>query len=60
MRSVIQSRYMNRLIRMAFQAPEIVVAIVTGRQPVKLTAEVLTHPDLPIEWAVQKAHLRSR
>ena len=56
-REGIKPRYMSRLMRMALLAPEIVQAIVSGRQPVELTADVLTYPDLPIEWAAQKAHL---
>jgi hypothetical protein len=44
-------RYVGRLIRLAFLAPDIVEAIVEGRQRASLTAEALTrHIELPLEW----------
>jgi site-specific DNA recombinase len=51
-------RYVGRLIRLAFLAPDIVESIVEGRQPTSLTAEVLTrHIELPLEWRSQKTAL---
>jgi site-specific DNA recombinase len=51
-------RYVGRLIRLAFLAPDIVESIVQGRQPTSLTAEALTrHIELPLEWRSQMAAL---
>lgn len=51
-------RYVGHLMPLAFLAPEIVEAILTGTQPVELTAETLTkRTDLPLDWAEQKALL---
>jgi DNA invertase Pin-like site-specific DNA recombinase len=49
------SQYVGRLLPLAFLAPEIVEAIIEGRQPVDLTAETLTNcVDLPLDWTAQK------
>jgi site-specific DNA recombinase len=41
-------RYVGRLIRLAFLAPDIVDAIVEGRQPANLTAEAVPrHIEIP-------------
>jgi site-specific DNA recombinase len=51
-------RYVGRLIRLAFLAPEIVESIVEGRQPTTLTAEALTRRiELPLSWCSQKTAL---
>jgi site-specific DNA recombinase len=51
-------RYVGRLIRLAFLAPNIVESIVEGRQPASLTAEALTrHIEIPLEWCSQKTAL---
>ena len=51
-------RYVGRLIRLAFLAPEIVESIVEGRQPPTLTAEALTRRiELPLSWCSQKTAL---
>jgi site-specific DNA recombinase len=51
-------RYVGRVIRLAFLAPDIVESIVEGRQPTGLTAEALTrHIEIPLEWRSQKAAL---
>ncbi len=51
-------RYVGRLIRLAFLAPDIVESIVEGRQPTSLTAEAVTrHIELPLEWRSQKTAL---
>lgn len=51
-------RYVGRLIRLAFLAPEIVEAIVEGRQPTTLTAEALTRRiELPLSWCAQRTAL---
>jgi site-specific DNA recombinase len=51
-------RYVGRLIRLAFLAPDIVESIVEGRQPTSLTAEAVTRRiELPLEWRPQKTAL---
>jgi len=51
-------RYVGRLIRLAFLAPEIVESIVEGRQPTTLTAEALTRRiELPLSWCSQTTAL---
>lgn len=46
--------YVRRLIRLAFLAPDIVEAILDGRQPAELTAASLTRRiDLPLDWRQQ-------
>jgi len=55
------NRYVGRLLPLAFLAPDIVEAIVHGRQPVELTAETLTRQiDLPLSWAEQMTLLGIR
>ncbi len=46
----------SRTLPLAFLAPDIVEAILAGRQPAELTARQL-HPisDLPTDWSAQKA-----
>ena len=52
-------RYVGRLIRLAFLAPEIVESIVEGRQPPTLTAEalILRRIELLLSWCSQKTAL---
>ena len=53
-RESIAVRYVERLSRLAFTAPNIVEAICRGRQPAELNAETLLNRiDLPLEWPVQ-------
>jgi site-specific DNA recombinase len=53
-RERVGARYVRRLLRLAFLAPEIVEAIATGDQPPELTAEVLAERiDLPLLWTAQ-------
>jgi site-specific DNA recombinase len=53
-RERVGSRYVRRLLRLAFLAPEIVEAIAAGDQPRELTAEVLAERiDLPMLWTAQ-------
>jgi hypothetical protein len=53
-RERVGSRYVRRLLRLAFLAPEIVEAIAAGDQPPELTAEVLAERiDLPLLWTAQ-------
>jgi hypothetical protein len=54
-REGLSARYVGRLVRLTFLAPPIVEMIAQGRQPVELTAEMLTRRiALPLEWAAQK------
>ena len=47
-----------RSVRLAYLAPDIVEAIVDGRQPETLTATKLAQVyDLPIEWTAQRQRL---
>ncbi len=54
-REGIGGSYLTRVLRLAFLAPDIVAAILNGRQPVGLTAEKLVRDSrLPLAWAEQK------
>lgn len=51
----INDRYVSSLLRLAFLAPEIVDAIVSGNHPPELTAHRLIRQlDLPTDWIAQK------
>jgi site-specific DNA recombinase len=53
-RERVGSRYVRRLLRLAFLAPDIVEAIAAGDQPPELTAEGLAERiDLPLLWTAQ-------
>ncbi len=53
-RKSVGARYVRRLLRLAFLAPEIVDAIAAGRQPLELTAEALAERiQLPLLWTEQ-------
>ena len=58
-RDGITRRYIRRLVDVAFLSPELVEAILQGRQPVKLTATRLTELDLPLDWTEQHKLLTS-
>jgi hypothetical protein len=49
----IEPRYINAILRVAFLAPEIVEAIIDGRQPPDLTLGSLTGV-LSMSWQLQK------
>ena len=53
MRDGVSRRYIRRLVSLAFLSPQLVEAILQGRQPVELTATRLTELDLPLDWAEQ-------
>jgi site-specific DNA recombinase len=59
-RDGITRRYVRRLVDLAFLSPELVEAILQGRQPIELTATRLTELDLPLDWADQRSLLASR
>ena len=58
-RDGITRRYIRRLVGLAFLSPEMVEAILQGRQPVVLTATRLTELDLPLDWIEQRRLLAS-
>ena len=58
-RDGISRRYIRRLIGLAFLSPELIEAILQGRQPVALTATRLTELDLPLDWSEQHKLLAS-
>jgi site-specific DNA recombinase len=56
-RDGISRRYIRRLVDLAFLNPQLVDAILQGRQPVELTATRLTDIDLPLDWTEQQHRL---
>jgi hypothetical protein len=58
-RNGITRRYVRRLVDLAFLSPDLVKAILQGRQRVKLTATHLTQLDLPLDWTEQHRLLAS-
>ena len=50
--------YAARLMRLNYLAPDIVVAILNGRQPAGLTArKLMADTRLPLEWSEQRKAL---
>ena len=49
----------RKTIRYAFLAPDIVRAIVEGRQPVGLTSSYLLHHPLPDDWEKQRVLVKT-
>ena len=58
-RDGITRRYIRRLVGLAYLSPELVEAILQGRQPLELTATRLTELDLPLDWTEQHRLLAS-
>jgi site-specific DNA recombinase len=52
----LNERYIGRVLTCAFLAPDIVEAILEGRQPSDLTLARLTH-DIPLSWIEQRKQL---
>ena len=53
-----EKRHLHRLARMSWLAPDIITAILDGRQPVQLTARHLMRcADIPMEWQEQRQFL---
>jgi site-specific DNA recombinase len=52
-------RYIRRLVGLAFLRPQLVEAILRGRQPAELTATRLIELDLPLDWTEQHKLLAS-
>jgi hypothetical protein len=54
----VSGSHVRRVLRLAFLAPDIVEAILDGRQPVELTAKrLLLREDLPLDWLAQRHQL---
>jgi hypothetical protein len=54
------SSYVSRLVRLAFLAPDIVTAILSGRHPPQLTANrLMDDTRLPLDWRAQRELLCS-
>jgi hypothetical protein len=55
----INSSYVSRLLRLTLLAPDIVEAILDGRQPERITLPGLMEP-FPVGWELQRQRLDSR
>ena len=54
-REGVNYRFVGKIIRLAFLAPEIVEAVAEGTQPPELSTELLTKRlRLPLDWSDQK------
>jgi hypothetical protein len=54
----VNASYFTRVLRLAYLAPDVVEAIVTGRKPPNLLANRLVRMlDLPIDWSGQREYL---
>jgi hypothetical protein len=53
----INESYVGRVLRLTLLAPDILEAILNGRQPAELTLPVLMHP-FPVGWAEQRTLAR--
>ncbi|PLK26692.1 recombinase family protein [Novosphingobium sp. TH158] len=51
---------LGKLVRLSCLAPDIVTAIVEGRQPATLTAKRLSEIELPMDWKAQRALIGCR
>ncbi len=49
--------FLNRVIRLNYLAPDIITAILDGRQPANLTRKRLLYASLPMDWGQQRALL---
>ena len=50
-------RYVTRILRLAYLAPDVIEAILAGRQPGELTLARLLKLDLPLDWPAQREAL---
>jgi hypothetical protein len=50
-------RYVTRLLKIAYLAPDIIEAILAGRQPHELTLAQLFRTDIPLDWQRQREAL---
>ena len=58
-RDDITRRYIRRLVGLAFLSPQLVEAILQGRQSGELTPTRLSQLDLPLDWTEQHRLLAS-
>jgi hypothetical protein len=47
-------RWISRVLRLNFVAPQIVDAILDGTQPASLTASTLLAAEVPLDWHLQE------
>jgi len=59
LRDDITRRYIRRLVGLAFLSPQLVEAILQGRQSGELTPTRLSQLDLPLDWTEQHRLLAS-
>ena len=52
----VSSRYVIRMVRMGFLAPDIIEAILEGRQTAAVTFEIFRNP-IPLQWSEQRLML---
>lgn len=50
----IDRSYVSRLIRLTLLAPDIIEAILDGREPSGLSIDALAHSDCPLDWPGQR------
>jgi len=55
----INSSYVSRLLRLTLLAPDLVEAVLNGRQPEGMTLPALMEP-FPVEWDGQRGHISAR
>ena len=55
-RSALLRDYVSRLLRLPSLAPDIITAIVNGKNPPQLTAKKLMRlaPQIPVDWTEQR------
>jgi site-specific DNA recombinase len=53
----LNEEYLRRVLGCAFLAPDILEAILDGRQPADLTVKTLSRRHLPLDWAKQRTQL---
>src|SRR5689334_13314672 len=53
-REGVSPSYFKRLVRLSYLVPDIIQAILDGRQPRNLTPELLAHSRLPLAWHDQR------
>ena len=54
-REGLDRRYVMRVLRLSFLAPDLIDAILNGRQPPEFTLERFRRP-IPLEWARQRQY----
>ncbi|MFG1351361.1 recombinase family protein [Xanthobacter autotrophicus] len=58
--SSVTPSYFTRVVRLGFLAPEVIAAILDGRQPIELSALKLSLASLPKDWSEQHRELGFR